>query len=175
MNLIIIEQKKTAPPSLKIKIAFFFRVHLFINMILLAPECVGWVEKFKIEHQIGAVEYTISHVAEKRVDPDASYQSTFVSHRIHAGHSAPVGKGGSVEHQWSRNIRTFRTGQCCRPAGLAVANNCRRIGVWMKFHHFFHKFLDCRNDIRHGLIGKRFCVKKNKINRMTVIQCHADF
>jgi len=175
VDFFVVHHEEAAPPFFKVEIAVLFRVHVRINVILLGPVCIGRIQQLHVQHQVCAVEHAVAQIAEERIHPNPAQKASPVAHGIDARHAAPVGKRRAVERQGAGDARFVRAGQRGRPARLAVADDGRRVRVGMQFGDYRDELFNGEDDIRQRLAGNRVGVKQDKINRMAVVQGHADF
>src|SRR6516162_3476365 len=57
-----IEQNVTAPPLFELKIAGWLGVNLGVEIVLLRPIRVGWIEALKVADNPGAVELAVAEI-----------------------------------------------------------------------------------------------------------------
>src|SRR5262249_60437478 len=91
LNLLGVEIDMAAPPALEAKVAGGFGVDLGVEIVLLAPKRVGWIEILEILHQPCAIELAVAEVAGECGEPAAAQETSRIAHGILAAHARPVG------------------------------------------------------------------------------------
>ena len=64
-HLLFVHEEESAPPALELEIARTLGVDLRVQVVLLGPQRVGWVQALEVGDDVGAVENSIAEVAGK--------------------------------------------------------------------------------------------------------------
>ena len=137
LDLLAVEQSWAAPPALEIEKARGFAVDLAEQVVVLAPVGVGRVQAFEVADQPGAVEAAVAQVATQACHPGAAEQAAGIAHRIAPVDAGPVGQRRAVDDHQARQFRARRRQPHQCPAGLAVADHHRLVGLGVAPAYFF--------------------------------------
>src|SRR5258705_7182919 len=164
-----------APPSFEAEIAISLGVDLGIEVVLLGPERVRWIEVFKILYQKRAVKLSISTIAGESRGPTAAQKPARVTQGMLTAHPRPIGKRRSGNDDWAEQFGPNGRQHHDGPAGLAIPDHAwLSVGFGMQINDLLNENRFSARDVLNGLAGHRLRQKADEIARMPGSERDAD-
>ena len=171
-------QVVAAPPALELEEARRLGVDVGEHVVVLVPERVGRVQVLEVLHQPGAVELACAEVGGERREPGAAEQPAGIAHRVvalaFAPGAAPVGHRRADDHDRTGVVGIGGGEHHRRPAGLAVADDCRLRGVRVQLAHAVHELALGVAHVEQRLSRLGIREEDDEVDRVACVQRHAD-
>ena len=175
LHLLGVEQDMPAPPALEAQITRRLGVDVGVEIVLLGPERVGWVQALEVVRQPGPIEDAVAHVAGQCGEPAPAHQPARVAHRVHAAHPVPVGERSPGDDDGAEQLRPGRRGHHHLPASLAVADHDRlALRLRMQLDHPLKERGLGPHHVLDGLAGDRIGQEAHEVAGVPGAHGHAD-
>ncbi|MCY1210740.1 hypothetical protein D9M72_224350 [compost metagenome] len=176
-DLLAVHQVVAAPPALELQEARRLGIDLPIQVVVLVPETVGWIQVLEILHQPSAIELAVAEVRRVRGQPGPAQQSAGIAHRVVAFALAPgttpVRHGRAVDHDGPGVIRVRGAQHHRGPAALAIADDGWLGAVRMQRAHPLDELLLGLAYVQQGLSRLGIAKEDDEIDRVAGPQGHS--
>src|SRR5262249_581872 len=157
------------------EVARRFGVDLGIEVVLLAPQRVGWILVLEILNQPGAIEFAVPEVARQCGQPAAAKEAAAIAHRILAVHATPIRQRRPADDQRAKHLGSDRRGHHDPPAGLAIADDARlAVRLRMPCDDLLEEDRFGAADVFDRLSWHRIRQEADEITRMAGLERDAD-
>ncbi len=174
LHLVAVELDEVAPPFLELQVALRTGVDVRVDLVLLAPEPVGRIQRVEIQDQARAVELPVTKVARQGGEPASAEQAARIAHRVLSMDALPIGHGGSGDQARAEEVRPQHGHHQCLIAGLAVTDRKRARYIRMEFDHTLEELHLSLDDVEELLAGLGDRAEADKIHRVARLQGVAD-